>query len=646
MFNLFRSRRKSVKILLGVLLGLVAVMMVVTLIPGFGSGGGGDAQGQIVAKVGDEVITVREVQQRMQALMRNRQMPRELAEIYVPQMVDSMVNERAMAYEAQRLGLSVSADDLARSLHVLAPVLFQGGQFVGKEAYARLLQDQGISIQEFERNVRIQLLGSKLEDMVAAGVLVTPDEITRAYERLNEKVRLEYIAVTPDKFRAQVNVTPEDVRKEYEARKATFRIPEKRSLQMLVIDHAKLSQKIAAPEQDLRRLYSANIEQYRLPERVHVRHVLLMTANKPKEEVPKLRQKAEDVLKQLKSGADFAKVASENSDDASSKAKGGDLGWVVRGQTVKNFETAAFSLPPNQLSGVIATEYGFHILQVLEKQAARVQPMEEVRDALAAQWKSEQVADVYEKVANQARDVLVKNPLNAAQIAGQLDLEVVKADKVGAGDPIPEMGVNADFEAAVQRLPRGGVTPVMDAPSNAKKVVAVVTEVFPERQAELAEVEAQIRASLATQKLAQLVDEKARQAVEQARAAGGFLTKAAQSLGLEVKTTQDFTREGAADGIGPAASLLQAFTEPAGAVFGPVLVQDGRFVCRVVGKISADMTQLTSEQRTRISNEIRSRKAQNRVNLFQDSLIQSLSKQGKVEKFNEVISRIVENYRS
>lgn len=644
MFNLFRSRARSVRILLGALLGMVALMMVVTLIPGWGSGGD-SRQGQVVAEIGDEVVTAREVQQRLQMMMRNRQMPRELAEIYVPQLVDGMVNERVLAYEAERLGLSVTDDDLQRGLRTLAPVLFQGGQFIGKEAYTQILQQQGLTVTEFERNVRMQMLASKLEDMVAQSVMVTPDEITRAYERLNEKVKLDYIAITPDKLRSQVSVTAEDVRKEYEAKKATFRIPEKRSFQMLVIDHAKLSQKLSPSEQDLRRAYSAGMDEFRTPERAHVRHILFMTANKPKEEAAKLQQKAEDVLKQLKAGADFAALAAQNSDDPGTKTKGGDLGWIVRGQTVKNFESAAFTLPLKQLSGVISTEYGFHLIEVLEREQARVLPFEEVKDKLAEQWKNERAADSYEKLAEQARDLLVKSPANADQIARQLDIDVFRVDKAGRGDPVPELGVNADFEEALQRLPRGGVTPVIDNSNNTKKIVAAVTEVVPERQAELAEVESQIRSSLTAQKLASLVEEKARQAFEKARA-GNSLKAAADALGLEVKSTQEFTREGAADGVGPASSLPQAFSAAPGEIFGPVAMQDSRFVCRVMGKVTADLTQLTAEQRTSLSTEIRRRKSRARFELFQDSLRTSLLEQKKIKIYNDTISRIVESYRS
>ena len=126
--------------------------------------------------------------------------------------------------------------------------------------------------------------------------------------------------------------------------------------------------------------YNSHKDQYRTPERVHARHILLSTTNKPKDEIPKIQAKAEDLLKQIRGGADFAQLAQKNSEDPGSAAKGGDLGWVVRGQMVKNFEDTVFALKPKEVSNVMTTEYGFHIIQVLEKEPARLRPLDEVKD--------------------------------------------------------------------------------------------------------------------------------------------------------------------------------------------------------------------------------------------------------------------------
>jgi len=386
MFDVFRSSSRAVRTIKIVLLSMVALSMVVYLIPGFGSGGSG-SQDQIVAEIGKSALTIQDVRQRLQMLMRNRQVPKEMVEMYAEQTLNGLINERVMAYEAERLGFEVTPEDMLRNLQVMAPMLFQNGQFIGKEQYAALLREQDLSISEFEASTRVQLLVSKLANLVSQGVVVTPEEIARAYQSRNEKAKLEYISLPPDKYRSEVNVSPDEISKYYQANKATYQVSEKRSFVLLVIDEAKVAQRVVAPEAELRRYYQASLDQFRTPDRVHVRHILLKTTGLSKEEEPKVKAKAEELLKKLKAGADFAELAKANSDDPGSGAKGGDVGWIVKGQTVPNFENTAFALKPKELSGVVSTEYGFHIIQALEKEPARVKPFDEVKDQLAQEWK-------------------------------------------------------------------------------------------------------------------------------------------------------------------------------------------------------------------------------------------------------------------
>ena len=148
MFDLFRSRAKAVRYLLGGLLMLVALSMVVTLIPGYGTGGG--QQDQVLAEVGKETVTARDVQQQMQAAMRNQRFRPEMAGYFAGQLIDEMIGTRALILEAKRLGLEVTDAELARALRTNFPMLFPNGQFVGKEAYSAMLQQQGRTIPEFE----------------------------------------------------------------------------------------------------------------------------------------------------------------------------------------------------------------------------------------------------------------------------------------------------------------------------------------------------------------------------------------------------------------------------------------------------------------------------------------------------------------
>jgi peptidyl-prolyl cis-trans isomerase D len=640
MFDLFRSRAKATRYLLGGLLIMVAVMMVVTLIPGINAPSRTDSQ--VLAEIGGDALTWPEVQRTVQAQLQNKAFPAQMASVFIPQIADRMIAEYAMAYEAERLGFIVTDADVATAIHAMMPQLFDGETFAGREAYAAVLAQQNTTIQQFESMLRKQLLIEKVQGLTMEGIVVSDREVEAEFHRSADSVKIEYILVDPAKMLAEVVIKPEELQAYYNANRNSYQIPEKRSAQILIVDEAAVAQTITIPEAELRRAYDQNKDTYRLPERVHVRHILLKTTGKSTEEIAKIKIRAEDLLKQIRQGADFAELAKKNSEDAGSAVKGGDLDWVVRGQTVKAFEEAAFSLKPKETSNVITTEYGFHIVQVLEKQEARVRPFEEVKAQLAEEHKKQQVFDTMQNLSDQARAALVKDPKAAEKIAGDLKLQFVRVDKVGPDEPLPGIGTSRELEDAISPLRKNEVTPVVQiAPT--RLAVAVVTEVFPARQAELAEVEAKIKSVLGTQKMGQLTEQRAKEAKSRAVAMNGDLKKAAQAMGLEWKATPAFTIDGAAEGLGPAENMSEAFTHPVGYIFGPVTVNDRKFICKVAEKLIADPGQLAA-RRQELTDQIKTAKARERMDLFQQNLRDRLVKEGKIKIYQDAINRLVASY--
>jgi hypothetical protein len=280
---------------------------------------------------------------------------------------------------------------------------------------------------------------------------------------------------------------------------------------------------------------------------------------------------------------------------------------------------------------------------VLDREEARVQPFAAVKDQLAQERKKQLVLESMQALASQAHAELSKSPQQAEQITVRLGLELIQADKIRAGDPLPQIGLNPELEGAVEGLQRGQVTPVLHA-GGSKLVVAVVRDVFPAQLAELPEVRSQIRERLASEKLAQELDQRAREALEKAKSLDGDLKKVAQSMGLELRSTQEFGHDGAADGIGPASLVREGFARPVGAVFEPVAVAGRRFVCRVASKVVADMSGLAA-QREAISASLKAQKARQRLELFEDSVLTALIRDGKVKRHQQVIERLVASYR-
>ena len=640
MFDLFRSSDKGKKYFLSGLLVLVALSMVTYLIPSYGGGGAGpDA---VVAQIGKDTITLRDAQLGIRNATRNRSIPPDLMSLYVPQIIEQLITQRTLVYEAHRLGLQVSDEDISSTIRLSIPNLFPEGKFVGRDAYAAMLAQQNLSIPEFESDVARQVLMTRLQEVVVEGTVVTPAEIEQEYRRRHEKVEIEYVKISPEKLKSEVQITPAEMKEYFDKNRAAFSVPEKRSLAILVIDQAKIQQSLEPSDAELRRAYENDKDRFRTPERVKVRHILLKITGKTPAEDAKIKAKAEDLLKQIKSGGDFAELARKNSEDPGSATKGGDLGWIVRGQTVPPFENTAFSLKPNEISNVIQTQYGYHIVQVLDHEQAHLKTFEEARTQLADEYRRQRGSQMMQDLTDRAEAGLKKDP--PEKVAQDLKLAApIKVENFASGSSIPEIGANRDFEQSVTGLAKGEVSQPVSVPPN-RVAMAVVTGVTPTHPATFEEVQSRVLQALEQQKVDQLLNKRATDLMAKTTSMNGDLEKAAKSMSLEVKKPAPVDRSGAVEGLGPASYVTQAFTKPDGGVFGPVPLPDGRVIVKVLSHMPPDTSQFAS-QRNGIRDEIKARKAKERNELFEAGLREQLIKEGIIKIHQKVVDQLVANYR-
>jgi peptidyl-prolyl cis-trans isomerase D len=640
MFDLFRSRDKAVRILLGALLVLVGLSMLTYLIPSYGSGD--SVNDVVIAEIGKDTITLPDVQRIIQNTMRGRQLPAEILPSYVPQMIDTMINERALAFEAQRLGFEVTDEQIADGIRQFVPNLFQDGKFLGKEAYAQILAQQNLTIAEFEHEIRRQLLVNRLRAVALEGTVVTPQEIEQEYKKKYEKVKFEYVKLTADQFKTESQPTAAELQQTYEVNKATHMTPERRSLAVLVADQSKIEQSVNVTDADLQRAYTQNQAQFRIPETVKARHILLKTQGKPPAEESKVKALADDLLKQVQGGANFAELVKKYSEDEGSKNTGGEYDLQKNGQMVPEFENAAFTLKPGE-SQVIKTTYGFHVIQVVKHDQPRLKPFEEVKGQLAIELKKQRVSELMQQISDRAQTMLQKDPANPEKVAAELNMQVVRVPDYETGKPVAELGVSAEFDQSVSGLKKGEVSQPV-ALGASKLALAVVTDVLPPRQSTFAEVQNTIKESMASKRAASLVAQRSQELLDKAKAMGGDLVKAAKAMGFEVKTSDDVTRTGAIEGLGSASYLAEGFRVQQGALFGPVSTPDATIVAKVAAKSPADMAKL-GEERAKIRDEIKSQKGRDRGMLFEAGLREALMREGKIKIHQDVINRLLASYR-
>jgi peptidyl-prolyl cis-trans isomerase D len=638
MFDLFRSRQKAVRYLLIGLLSIVALSMVTYLIPGFGGNQTTTPEGDgTLAEIGNTKLTAQEVVSAMQSILQRGNLPPEMVDVYVPQIVEEMVQQRAIVYEFSKLGLTVSDDEVLVGLQSVNPQYFKDGVLISKDEYEQRLAAQGLTLQDGVDDMRRQLMLVKVKNMVYASILVPDKEVLDEYRRQKERATIKYIAFPPAKFQSDVKPTDQEVHAMFESHHAEYFTPEKRSFQVVIVDQAKLEQAMTVPDAELRAAYAASMDSFRMPERVKAQHILIKTQGKSDAEKKAALAKAEDILKQLKAGADFGELAKKNSEDGSNAPKGGDLGWFVRGQMVPEFDKAAFAMKAGEMSGIVTTEYGYHIIKVNEKEEQRVKPFEEVKADLAAEIKKQRVTEQVQKTADQVHDALTKSPGSAADIAKKFGADFVTVTDSTSGSPVPTLGSVPEIDSALAQMKPNDVSPVLTLPAN-RLVVAVLTARTPSRPATFDEVESKVRERLVSERSIAVAHAKAKEAADKLRA-GEDIDKVAKEFKLDVTSPAEFGRSDSVEGLGQAAYVKEAFTAQPGAVLGPTDVTGRDIVYKVTARIEPDMAAFAGEKEN-IRNTIRQQKANERWNLFMDSVTQKLTADGKLKINKELVQKL------
>jgi peptidyl-prolyl cis-trans isomerase D len=638
MFDLFRSDKVK-KYFLGGLLTVVALSMVTYLIPNYNTGAT-NTNNPVLADIGGYKITALEAQQLFQKYSSGR-IPPELIGIYLPQFVERMISTRAALYEANRLGITATDDEALSSLVANYSQYFPNGFLASKEQFEAALAQQGLTLQDVVNEAHDDVILRKLQSAVVGSVVVTPKEIEDEFRKKYEKVKVEYVAFPPAKFRDQAKPTDEEVRKFYESSKAGFAQPEKMAYQVAVLDQEKIAATINVSDDQLRTAYSNALDNFRMPERVHARHILLKTEGKSDAEKKALQAKAEDLLKQLKNGADFAELAKKNSQDGTAE-NGGDLGWFVRNQMVPEFDSVAFTLKPKELSGVVTSQFGYHIIQVLEKDPAKLKPFEEVKDELAKEVRAQSVSDKMQTLGDEMHAALVKSPKAAAEVAKKYGADVISMPSASAGDAIPNLGVNPEIDSTLATMKPDDVSQVLVLPNN-RLAVVVLNARIPGRPLEFSEVQAQIRDRLVNDKATLVAADRAKDAAERLKK-GEDLGKIAKSMQLDVTTSSLVGRTDSIEGLGPAATLEDAFSASVGAVLGPLSIQGRNIVAKVTEKTEADLIGLPVERDSLLS-QLKQKKAQDRSGLLMDGILSKLTSEGKVTVNQKEIQNLIASLR-
>ncbi|HEV2495663.1 MAG TPA: peptidyl-prolyl cis-trans isomerase [Terriglobia bacterium] len=645
MFRLFtKSRQTLYKWLLGAFLGVMAIGMVITLAP-IGGGDTSQVQANVLATIGSTQVTTDDLQRMVQSQLRNS--PAALNPKYVSSVatsaLDEMVIERAMGIEAQRLGIQVTPQELAQALQTI-PWLYNNGKFIGVEAYQNQIQETtGLTVPQFESQLRQRMLLDKVRSIVTDGVTVTPAEVHDEFVKRNAKAKIDYVTFDSSQFMSKVEVTPAALEDYFKKNAAAYKVPEERRVNYVLIAPDRVRAQLKLDDTTLHQYYAQHLSTYRVPERVKCVHILFMTTGKSPTEVTTIENTAKQVLAQVKSGADFGELAKKYSQDPGSAQKGGELGWVVRGQTVKEFENAAFSMKPGQVSDLVKTIYGFHIIKVEDKQNAHLQTFDEVKNQISTDLERQQTASAEQALAQQVENELKANPKeDMAAAASKFGLEAQETPLFKYNDVLPDFGSSESFSNLAFQLH------VHEAgePIAVPKGLAVIqcAEIVPEHIATLDEVRASVEQAYRRDQSLTLAADKAKEFAAKAKSGGDF-KQLAKAAGVEVKESQDFTRQDSVGSI-PGSQLPAAFTLEPGQTGDPVSIgQALTVVFRVVSHTPANEADFASQQ-SQIAEELLERKRMVAFEIYQQNLKEQMLRSGELKMNDAALKQFLAQYQN
>jgi len=496
-----------------------------------------------VASIGAERVSAREFQAAYRNYldrMRSQLSPEMLKAFrFDRQILDALITRHVMMEEARRLGLSVSAAEIEQKV-LENPVFREGGNFIGLTRYQTILQQNNLTVEEFEAGVRDEILLEKLRSFVGAGVTVGDKEVEEEYRRKNEKAKIDYFVIDPAKLEAKATVNDQEQRDYYEKNKAKYNVAEKRQASYIYLDTVKQRSFVTVSNDDLKQYYDQHQSEYNLPERVTAQHILFKTQGKSAEEIEAIKNKARGVLDRAKKGEDFAGLAKQFSEDEASKISGGDLGSFTRGQMVPEFDNVAFSLGPGAISDLVQTQFGIHIIKVVSKQEARARPLQELEGAIRSIVSTRKAEQHAAEVAQTIAVELVNNK-DLKAVADKHGAEVRQTPMVEQTGQIPDLGNAAELTKRMFSMNKNEIGTAIQVERG--YVIPQLTEIQAAHPASFEEAKDKVLPDVKSEKARQMATDQTKQ-VEELLKSGKDLSAAAKAVGGEVKTS-DLVERGA-----------------------------------------------------------------------------------------------------
>jgi len=624
------------------IIGIVSVGMVVYLIPGLTGLGASSANTYAViyphwySKFLSSGVTVtqEEVEKVARQQMARQRYPDNAAILgMVERQVGQQLEEQGIVQlEAEKLGIQATGDDVIQLLRSgpNGQVLFPNGQFIGEERYAAMIaESRNQSVAEFEEGVRTQIVLHRLESLITAGVTVSDQEVRDEYRKNNIKIKFDYAVISADDLSKQINPPDSQLASFFKTNAARYAtaVPEERQITYFAFTPNQLPTVVQQPtQQDIQQYFNQHKADYSIPEQARTRHILIqVAAGADAKTDAAAKAKAEGILKQLQGGANFAELAKKYSDDPGSKDSGGEVGFVNRNAAmVPEFLRAIFSQKVGDIK-IVKSQYGYHIIQVEERQAAHPEPLSDVQPAIAATLYRQKQAQAETSYAQLLTSEALKNGLEKTAAAHHLELATTP--------PVGIQGVIAALPNGSQLIAKAFQAKQSDPPQAAQTgegyAIFQVTGIAAAHAPSFEDWKSHVLEDYREQVLPALLNLRTKQLAEKAKAEND-LAKAAKETGATMKTSDLVSASGQVPDLGQVEQVApQLFDLAVGQISGPIDAQRTGVVAKLVDKQepSADEIAKNFDQ---MREQLRDQRQSDAFSVFLSGVMDEYKKQGRI----------------
>jgi peptidyl-prolyl cis-trans isomerase D len=643
MIRFLQKENRLTKALFVVIIGAASVSMVVYLIPGLTGQSTSSADTFAVVYPhwysrffsGGEVITQQKVSQL--ATQRVQQQYPQYAgnpmimNMIEPQVGQQLVQQQILLDAAENLGIHVTDTDVRQYLQTGPPgqVLFPNGKFIGQDKYAALIQSRfDITVADFEDSVKHDIAMRRLESLITAGVTVGDKEVRDLYRKNNLKVKFDYAVISSDDLGKQINPSDSDLEAFFKKNAARYAmaVPEQRSITYFAFTPNDVPGGVAQPtQQEIQQYYTAHQSEYSVPEQARARHILIKVDQGADAKADAAaKAKAESILKQIQGGANFADLAKKNSDDPGSKDSGGELGFAQRGRMVPEFDNAIFTQKIGDTK-IIKTQYGYHIVQVEERQQAHSQSLSEVLPTIQATLIRQKSSAAQQSYAQALTSEAMKNGLDKTAAAHHLQL--ITTPPVAAQGIIAGLPDSATLLSKAFQSKQGD--PAQSAPTGEGYAIFQVTGITAAHAPTFADWKSHVLDDYRSEQLPALLRQKTSELATQAHATND-LAKAAKAVGATVKTSDLVGETSQVPQLGEVGQVApQLFDLAPGNISGPINAGRTGVVAKIVDKqepSADDITKSFDQARDQLLDQRRSEAFQ----VFASNIIDDYKKHKRV----------------